>query len=161
MLFNIRRFEPITNVNKALKGVMALVDSVNSTGESSVTQNSAARKAAVNSTFDREAFLKILVTQLANQDPLEPLDQAEFISQMAQFASVEQIANIKEQLEDLSQFFRFSAASLVGQKVTYADVETGEEKEGTVAAVTFEPDEVSLKLQEGSNVPIERLISIG
>jgi len=153
--------KPITNMNKALKGVMALVNSVNSAGDVSTVQDSATRRASVNSTFDREAFLKILVTQLANQDPLEPLDQSEFISQMAQFASVEQIANIKEELEGLSQFFRFSASSLVGEKITYADVETGEEKEGTVASVIFDSDEVSLKLQEGVEVPIERLLSIG
>lgn len=111
-----------------------MVDSVGSaTGTSTTDQSDTARKVAVNSTFDRDAFLKILVTQLANQDPLEPLDQSEFISQMAQFAGVEQISNIGERIEDLSQLIRFSAASLVDAKVTYADKDTGNKKKALLA----------------------------
>lgn len=138
-----------------------MVDSVGSaTGTSTTDQSDTARKVAVNSTFDRDAFLKILVTQLANQDPLEPLDQSEFISQMAQFAGVEQISNIGERIEDLSQLIRFSAASLVDAKVTYADKETGEQKEGTVSSVVFESDAIKLKLIDGTEIPMERLISV-
>ena len=138
-----------------------MVDSVGSaTGTSTTDQSDTARKVAVNSTFDRDAFLKILVTQLANQDPLEPLDQSEFISQMAQFAGVEQVANIGEKIEDLSQLIRFSAASLVDAKVTYADKDTGEQKEGTVSSVVFESDAIKLKLIDGTEIPMERLISV-
>ena len=138
-----------------------MVDSVGSaTGTNTTDQSDTARKVAVNSTFDRDAFLKILVTQLANQDPLEPLDQSEFISQMAQFAGVEQVANIGEKIEDLSQLIRFSAASLVDAKVTYADKDTGEQKEGTVSSVVFESDAIKLKLIDGTEVPMERLISV-
>jgi len=153
--------EPITNMSPVVEGVVSLVDNVSYTAESSkATQADTARKVAVNSTFDRDAFLKILVTQLANQDPLEPLDQSEFISQMAQFAGVEQISNIGERIEDLSQLIRFSAASLVDAKVTYADKDTGEQKEGTVSSVVFESDAIKLKLIDGTEVPMERLISV-
>lgn len=50
---------------------------------------------------DLESFLKLLVTQLKNQDPLEPLDAAEFTAQLAQFAAVEQGIKTNKNLESL------------------------------------------------------------
>ncbi len=47
----------------------------------------------------KEDFLKLLVTQLRNQDPLSPLDGAEFSAQLAQFSSVEQLISISEKLD--------------------------------------------------------------
>jgi flagellar basal-body rod modification protein FlgD len=46
-----------------------------------------------------DQFLQLLVTQLSNQDPLNPLDGQEFAAQLAQFSTVEQLVNIKETLE--------------------------------------------------------------
>ncbi|MDX1531875.1 MAG: flagellar hook capping FlgD N-terminal domain-containing protein, partial [Rhodothermales bacterium] len=48
--------------------------------------------------LDRDAFLRLLVTQLSNQDPLNPQDGHEFAAQLAQFSSVEQLTNISETL---------------------------------------------------------------
>ncbi|MDN5299653.1 MAG: flagellar basal-body rod modification protein FlgD [Clostridiales bacterium] len=45
-------------------------------------------------TLDKDAFLKLMMTQLQYQDPLDPMDNTEYIAQMAQFSSVEQLANI-------------------------------------------------------------------
>jgi flagellar basal-body rod modification protein FlgD len=46
------------------------------------------------SSIDKDAFLKLLVTQMQYQDPLEPTSNTEYMSQMAQFSSVEQIQNL-------------------------------------------------------------------
>ncbi|HWL13268.1 MAG TPA: flagellar hook assembly protein FlgD [Ureibacillus sp.] len=54
-----------------------------------------------NSSMGKDAFLKILITQLQNQDPTEPMDDKQFISQMAQFSSLEQMQNMTTSIQDL------------------------------------------------------------
>lgn len=49
--------------------------------------------------LDKDAFLKLLTTQLANQDPLNPMEDKEFIAQMAQFSTLEQIQNMNKNLQ--------------------------------------------------------------
>jgi flagellar basal-body rod modification protein FlgD len=50
----------------------------------------------------REAFLQLLVTQLAHQDPLKPQDDGAFIAQLAQFSSLEQLTHIQDTLAEIS-----------------------------------------------------------
>ena len=48
---------------------------------------------------DTGTFLRLLVTQVRNQDPLDPQDPTEFVSQLAEFSSLEQLLNMNKQLE--------------------------------------------------------------
>ncbi len=47
-------------------------------------------------TLDQEAFLQILVTELENQDPMQPLEDKEFITQLAQFSTLEQMQTLNQ-----------------------------------------------------------------
>ncbi len=71
-----------------------------------------------NATLTKDDFLKLLVTQLKYQDPLNPLDQNEFLSQTAQFTSLEDLQNISQSLDTLNTTFTGTsltqAASLLG-----------------------------------------------
>lgn len=79
----------------------------------STTASSLAKKTNKSgSTMDKEAFLKLLVAQMKYQDPLEPTSNTEFVSQYAQFSSLEQMQNMSATLE-LSR-----ASTLVGQTVS-------------------------------------------
>jgi len=69
----------------------------------------------------KDDFLKLLVAQLENQDPMNPEDATEFTSQLAQFSSLEQMENANKSLEDLGamngEMERMSALGLIGQNV--------------------------------------------
>lgn len=71
-----------------------------------------------NQVLGKDDFLKILITQLTNQDPTKPLEDKEFIAQMAQFSSLEQMNNMAKNLEKLSGVLNASQAiSLLGKQV--------------------------------------------
>ena len=52
-----------------------------------------------NSSLGKDDFLKLLVAQLSNQDPLNPQDGAAFVAQLSQFSSLEQLISIRESVE--------------------------------------------------------------
>ncbi|MGA1869005.1 MAG: flagellar hook assembly protein FlgD [bacterium] len=71
-------------------------------------------------TLEHEDFLNLLVTQLKNQDPLNPLDNAEFTSQIAQFNQLDEMYNVNDNLaqldESLNKMNSFFLTSLIGKK---------------------------------------------
>ncbi len=131
--------------------------SVGSVGTSYTNGQGTNETAASNSLLGKDAFLKILVTELANQNPLEPLDQSEFISQMAQFSQVEQVANIEDRLESLGQYMKFSSSAMVGSEISYADLEDGGIKTGTIQSVVFEADNIKVKIEDGVEISLDQI----
>jgi flagellar basal-body rod modification protein FlgD len=89
----------------------------------------------VKQVLEKDDFLKLLITQLTNQDPTQPMNDREFIAQMAQFSALEQMVNMSEGMARVANLVgRGQAYSLLGKAVTVAD--------GT-ATVTGTVEEVS------------------
>lgn len=94
-------------------------------------------------------FLNLLVTQLQYQDPLSPAEDTEFIAQMAQFSSLEQMQNLND------SFTKFKAFSLVGKNVS-ADNGTEESIEGFVESVRI-IDDVAYAVIDGNSIEVDKI----
>lgn len=89
----------------------------------------------------KEGFLKLLVTQLQNQDPLEPMSNEDFAAQLAQFSSLEQMQNLNENFGQLMDLTRIgSSASLIGKTVEYLDKDSGLNVAGEVDKVMIKAE---------------------
>lgn len=75
-----------------------------------------------STSLGKEDFLELLVEQLKNQDPLNPMDNTEYIAQLTQFSSVEQLMNISEKLDTLSMNLG-SASTLIGKTIEWAELD--------------------------------------
>lgn len=97
------------------------------------------KEEALTQELDKEAFLKILIAQLRNQDPLNPMDGDEFVAQMAQFSSLEQLANLNESIKELKEQQQgMTAVNLLNREVTVKV--DGETLRGEVTGVKMEAD---------------------
>ncbi|RED66031.1 flagellar hook assembly protein FlgD [Cohnella lupini] len=108
----------------------------------------------------KDQFLQILVTQLRNQDPMQPLQDKEFIAQMAQFSSLEQMMNMSKEITSLRQSAGM-VAGLIGKEVTWSEETEGGVSvyTGTVNSVLWR-DGVQYVKVEDAEVPIDEIISI-
>jgi len=120
--------------------------------------------ASSKSTSDRKTgelgkddFLNLLVTQLRYQDPLNPVDDKEFIGQMAQFSSLEQMQNMNTSLSQSRAF------SLIGKRITanVADEKTGEINiiEGDVTNVRMDSGKTYVVVR-GQDIPVDSITDI-
>ncbi|HUB77911.1 MAG TPA: flagellar hook capping FlgD N-terminal domain-containing protein [Bryobacteraceae bacterium] len=79
-----------------------MASAVNGLGSSSNTSDSSAAASALGGTAPSEQmFLQLLVAQLQNQDPLNPTDSTQFVSQLAQFSELEQVMAIRTDTDTL------------------------------------------------------------
>lgn len=122
-------------------------------GESSQTKEA-------RQTLGQEDFLTLLVTQLRNQDPLNPLDNEAFVAQLAQFSTVSGITEMGATLGRLETLAaaeqRAAAPSWIGREVATADG-----VQGRVASVSWaEGGAISLLLENGSALPLSSVTSL-
>ena len=103
---------------------------------------------ASKNTVTKDEFLKLFVTQLKNQDPLNPMDSAGFTAQLAQFSSLEQLTNLNDGMKSLllsqNSLQNALSANLIGKQVGFqvqdASGGAGAMQYGTVTGITFDAD---------------------
>jgi len=89
--------------------------------ESASTQKLTNQSGGDNTFMGKEDFLKLLISQMQHQDPLEPMKNHEFVAQLATFSNVEQLVSVNEGISNLGQIqtaaYESSAASYIGKEV--------------------------------------------
>lgn len=102
----------------------------------------------------KDDFLKILITQLSQQDPTSPMKDQEFIAQMAQFSSLEQMKNISS---GISRMEAKQAYSVVGKIISGPDLVTGEDVVGIAGAIFFDSEGKTFVRVNGRTVDVEKI----
>ncbi len=137
------------------------VDAVTSTTTTTTTQstsNSAASQASAKASLDYDSFLQLLIAQMKNQDPTDPMDASEQIAQLATFSQVEQSIQMNSNLETLITGNALTnASSYIGKTITSADEKTS----GVVASVRVYSDTMVATTTEGKEIPIVVGVRVG
>ncbi|MGE7841840.1 flagellar hook assembly protein FlgD [Lysinibacillus sp. NPDC093712] len=118
-----------------------------------------------NSELGKDAFLKLLITQLQHQDPTNPMDDRDFIAQMAQFSSLEQMQNMTKTMESLlmsqQQTQLMNYTSFVGKEVKWHELTEEVDKDnkpvinegtGVIQSLKFVDGEAVFILADGKEI---------
>ncbi len=144
---------PVTDVNSYTD--LANIDLT----QTKKTDSSSSVTTATNDTLGKDAFLKLLIAELSNQDPLNPMEDREFISQMATFSSLEQMQNMNSTLTGISEANKFNAVQYIGKAIAFTadDGENSVQKVAVVNHVWFDPKEGTILDTTEGEVPLEKV----
>ena len=119
---------------------------------------SAATGSSSSQLVSEQAFLQLLITQLQNQDPLSPADPTQFVSQLAQFSSLEQMTQLNT---NMTQVLDNSVTGLIGQTVTVTDPSTSSGLlTGTVSGIVYYSNGPAVQIG-GQNYALSDIQNIG
>ena len=121
------------------------------------------QKRTASTSLGKDDFLKLLMTQLQNQDPSKPMEDTQFIAQMAQFSSLEQMTNLNSTfgkfIEQQQQTQLISYNQFIGKEITWHklnDLKDGtteiEEGTGKVASIQFKENRILFILEDGTKL---------
>lgn len=124
-----------------------------------------------NNTLGKDDFLKILLAQLQNQDPLNPLEDKEFVAQMASFSTLEQITNLATQMQKFIQIQKDNAillySEMIGKNVYYWTEDGGSQTgasstvvNGLVKSVLQKNNEILLELDNGKEISNKQIVKV-
>jgi flagellar basal-body rod modification protein FlgD len=96
----------------------------------------------------KNAFLQLMVAQLQAQNPLEPSNGTEYISELAQFSQLEQTTNLAQSSSQSVTAQRVAqAVALIGHTVSYTDPSTGATQSGAVQSAEITPEGATLTIE--------------
>lgn len=126
------------------------------TGVNGVGMSGAATSAA-KASVDYQSFLRLLVAEMKNQDPTQPMDSTQYIAQLASFSQVEQSIQVNSKLDSLLQLTQLTqAGSIIGKTVTSADEKTS----GVVNSVKLTSEGLVAVLDTGDSLLIGQGVAI-
>ncbi|MDD3845987.1 MAG: flagellar hook capping FlgD N-terminal domain-containing protein [Syntrophorhabdaceae bacterium] len=132
--------------------ITSVTNTVDTTGTSSTTSS-----AATTELLDTNAFMNMLVTQLKYQDPLDPMETNEFMSQLAQLTQVERLQNIYDSLADLETTIETgNLLDMIGKKIS-VDGNTLSQGDEITAAPSADYDKVVFSITNINDGSVEEV----
>ena len=130
---------------------MNVNSATDSTSKSNATSST---KTTSSNTVDYNTFLQLLVAEMKNQDPTNPMDTSQYMSQFAQLSTVEQAMQTNSKLDALLSSQSLSQANgLIGKTVSFTDA-TGATFSGKVVSVSINSDGSVATLENGTKVAV-------
>ena len=127
-------------------------------GNSAASSKTSAKSKGMN--LKTEDFIKMMITQLQNQDPLEPAKNQELLAQMSQIGQLQSATSLQESLKGMAQQNQIgSASALIGKTVQGLDGQD-DPVSGLVNSVKVGADGVSLELDNGKSLMLSRVTQI-
>jgi flagellar basal-body rod modification protein FlgD len=113
------------------------------------------QKIVSKNTLGEADFMKLLITQLKSQDPTKPLEDKEFIGQMAQFTSLKQMNQLADNFKNLNREFSFTkAVNLVNKTISWTD-ENGKDSTGLVESIRVKNGDTFLNVDGQEVTPAQ------
>lgn len=137
----------------------ALVPLAFQTAASTAASNQTAATAATNAFgLNFESLLKIILTQLTYQDPLKPMDNFQFVSQLAQFSQIQQGQVMNDRMQALlTSQNTLQSTSLIGRVIDISANGGAGVISGTVTAVTFQNGDPRLTIRTSTGQTINNI----
>lgn len=107
-----------------------------------------------------EDFIRMMIVQLQNQDPMEPAKNQELLAQMSQIGQLQSATTLQQSLKTMVLQNNLGAAGNLIGKMVKGLGPTGETVSGVVSSVRVEGDSISLELDNGHRLPLERVLEI-
>ncbi|WP_078380892.1 flagellar hook assembly protein FlgD [Sutcliffiella halmapala] len=133
-------------------------------------QNRPVESTKQNNVLGKDDFLRLLMAQLQNQDPMNPMEDREFIAQMATFSSLEQMTNLNNNMEsflnaqnkmNVLYLQQYLGTEISWQDVTYIEDEPFVEvKNGVVTSISMADGKARLVMDDGSEIAVEQITKV-
>jgi flagellar basal-body rod modification protein FlgD len=134
-----------------------MAETVSPVSTSDPTQYSAKRSTGQ---LDKNAFLRLLTTQLENQDPLNPASEQEMVGTLAQFTALEQTGKLADSMDALTKTNQWSQGSTLLGRTVLGLNDAGDQVTGTVLGLGMVEDKLILHLDNKETLPLTSLTAV-
>ena len=130
-------------------------------GRKEVDATTTSSKGGITAATGKDQFMKLLVNELRQQDPLDPVKDREFVSQLTELSTLESIENLNTTFTQMMQIQQLSqGANLIGKTVKFKAADTGDTLSGIVQGLETKDSKVQIVTADGTRVALDGILGV-